>query len=162
MGLPKLLEGTEKESITGAVWMPDGKSVVYSQGVYTAASALNVVSIGTGKLPDRLPYAAYSPALSRRGNRLAYVQGMVKHDFWLIEPGKPTRSFANSTRLEMSPQFSPDGRRVAFSSDRSGLMQIWACDMEGRNEEQLSHFEEGESGSLAGRRTGGLSPSIMN
>ena len=40
------------------------------------------------------------------------------------------------------PQLSPDGRRVAFTSDRSGELEIWVTDLDGSNPIQLT-FHEG-------------------
>lgn len=41
--------------------------------------------------------------------------------------------FVFSTRLEYLPQFSPDGQRVAFVSQTSGVGEIWICDKDGAN-----------------------------
>jgi Tol biopolymer transport system component len=49
-------------------------------------------------------------------------------------------SFISSTRIEDSPHFSPDGRRIAFISNRSGSDEIWAGDAEGKNLVQLTNF----------------------
>jgi dipeptidyl aminopeptidase/acylaminoacyl peptidase len=48
--------------------------------------------------------------------------------------------------VEYNPQYSPDGRRVAYSSDRSGLQQVWVCDADGGDPEQLTRFDWGASG----------------
>ena len=60
--------------------------------------------------------------------------------------GERPRSFVSSTRLEYAPQYSPDGKHVAFTSDRSGLQQVWVCDRDGGNPAQLTHFDAETSG----------------
>jgi Tol biopolymer transport system component len=45
-----------------------------------------------------------------------------------------------------SPQYSPDGRRIVFASDRSGSTEIWVCESDGSNPLQLTSF----GGPLAG------------
>jgi len=40
--------------------------------------------------------------------------------------------------FDMQPRFSPDGKRIAFSSDRDGLWNIWTMDGEGKNATQIS------------------------
>jgi Tol biopolymer transport system component len=55
-------------------------------------------------------------------------------------PGIPTRLIA-STREERDPAFSPDGKRIAFMSGRSGACEIWVCDRDGSNPVQLTTFE---------------------
>ena len=51
-----------------------------------------------------------------------------------------------STRTQNSPQFSPDGKSIAFASERSGSPEIWMCDSEGRNPIQLTSFGGPEAG----------------
>jgi Tol biopolymer transport system component len=43
-----------------------------------------------------------------------------------------------STFKEVQPQYSPDGRRVAFDSDRSGREEIWLVDGDGGNLTRLT------------------------
>jgi imidazolonepropionase-like amidohydrolase/Tol biopolymer transport system component len=40
--------------------------------------------------------------------------------------------------FDMQPRFSPDGRRIALSSDRDGLWNIWTIDADGRDWKQIS------------------------
>jgi imidazolonepropionase-like amidohydrolase/Tol biopolymer transport system component len=45
---------------------------------------------------------------------------------------------------EMQPRFSPDGRRIAFASDRDGLMNVWTMDAAGKDLRQVSKERERE------------------
>ena len=49
----------------------------------------------------------------------------------------PTK-LISSTQYDGAPQFSPDGRKIVFPSERSGLSDIWICDSEGANARQLT------------------------
>jgi Tol biopolymer transport system component len=53
--------------------------------------------------------------------------------------GLPKR-LISSTRLDHTPRYSPDGKRIAFASDRSGSDEIWVCDNDGSNAVQLTSF----------------------
>ena len=45
---------------------------------------------------------------------------------------------------EMQPRFSPDGKRIAFSSDRDGLTNVWTMDASGKDLRQVSKEKERE------------------
>jgi Tol biopolymer transport system component/DNA-binding winged helix-turn-helix (wHTH) protein len=148
-GRPRMLR-QESGDISGVAWTADGKDAIYSLSGDAAYNYQLVrVRVRAGAQPVPLTFAGEhvnAPAIALQGNRLAYVQSFLDADIWQIQPGKAPHPFTSSTREEDSPQFSPDGTRVAFSSSRSGLMQIWICDADGKNTVQLTHFEAGPSG----------------
>lgn len=45
---------------------------------------------------------------------------------------------AGGTAYEVQPRFSPDGRRISFTSDRDGCDNIWTMDSDGKNLKQLT------------------------
>lgn len=54
-----------------------------------------------------------------------------------IAGGTPTR-IAEGLAYEQQPRFSPDGRRIAFTSDRGGGDNIWIMNVDGSDKRQLT------------------------
>ena len=54
----------------------------------------------------------------------------------------PATKIAGGPAFEMQPRFSPDGRRIAFASDRDGLWNIWTMDPDGKNVQQVSREKQ--------------------
>jgi Tol biopolymer transport system component/predicted Ser/Thr protein kinase len=147
-------------SISGVAWTPDGKDIVVCDefsGLWRMAASMS------GK-PVRLAFAsdANGPAISRQGNRLAYE--VVKSDIDIhrvdlsgqdLNPGVPFK-FISSTRDEVRPAYSPDGKKIAFHSNRSGAWEVWVCDRDGSNAVQLTSLRgddwDGSAWSPDGRR----------
>jgi Tol biopolymer transport system component/DNA-binding winged helix-turn-helix (wHTH) protein len=148
-GAPRMLR-QEKGGIRGVAWTADGEEAVYTLSGDAAYNyQLMRIRVKTGAQPQRLTFAGErldSVAVAPRGDRLAYSQRLWDEDVWQVQPDKSPKPFVSSRRDENSPQYSPDGRRVVFASNRSGLMQIWVCDKDGTNPVQLTHFNAGHSG----------------
>lgn len=51
--------------------------------------------------------------------------------------GKAT-NIASGMAWEIQPRFSPDGKRIAFTSDRGGADNIWTMDVDGKNAKQVT------------------------
>ena len=54
-----------------------------------------------------------------------------------IAGGTPTR-IAEGLAWEVQPRFSPDGRRIAFTSDRGGGDNIWIMNLDGSDKRQVT------------------------
>jgi WD40 repeat protein len=50
----------------------------------------------------------------------------------------PATRLTSGPVFDMQPRFSPDGRRIALTSDRDGLWNIWTMDVEGKDARQVS------------------------
>jgi len=55
-----------------------------------------------------------------------------------IEGGTAATRLAGGPAFDMQPRFSPDGRRIAFTSDRDGLWNIWTMNLDGSDAKQIS------------------------
>ncbi len=148
-GEPRRLTSLKRQSHT-PVWTPDGRKIIFSAG--WREGLWSVAASGSAE-PEKLPiYDAWVFALSRTGNRLVYEQQVGGDHIWrlsLSETGKavsPPARFISSTRRELHPQYSPDGNRIAFESDRAGNDGIWVCDADGSNMVELYS----QAGTLAG------------
>jgi Tol biopolymer transport system component len=83
-------------------------------------------------------------SIAPKGNRLAYVQalwgGSIRR--FHLQDTKHLRStpfkLTAPKGYNVRPNFSPDGTRIAFESDRYGPFEIWACDADGSNCDQLT------------------------
>ena len=126
-------------SINSIIWTSDGQ-VVFGGGGDLDRRLLKVPARG-GIAPQLLSFAApgsQTVAFSRSGSRLAYSYLHTNADIWRMEGEVLARSPLSSTRHDSSPQFSPDGRRVAFDSVRSGNVEVWVANSDGSNAVQLT------------------------
>ena len=53
----------------------------------------------------------------------------------------PAIRLTTGPAFDMQPRFSPDGRFLAFISDRGGLFNVWVMDADGKNPRQVSREE---------------------
>jgi len=82
-----------------------------------------------------------SPALSPDGATLAFAW---RGDLWLVPSGGGvTRQWTAHARNDAHPVFSPDGRQIAFSSDRSGTRQVYVANVSGGVPRQVTFHSEG-------------------
>ena len=78
-----------------------------------------------------------NPSVSRQAGRFAYAHGAVEdRNIWRLDLTAPEarrspQKICSSTRHDASAQFSPDGKRIAFHSNRSGHEEIWVCSSDG-------------------------------
>ena len=140
-------------------WTADGRFVIFNARD-RQLSYLWRVDVNGGAAPERIEIAgidAFWPYTSPAGDRLAFTRKSHDADVYRFEPGRPAQPVAPSPLFDGMPQFSPDGRRIAFCSLRSGdAMEVWVADADGSAPEQLTHgpgrFQCGPSWSPDGRR----------
>jgi Tol biopolymer transport system component/DNA-binding winged helix-turn-helix (wHTH) protein len=147
-GEPRRLTFDDRDT-EGSVWSADGKSLVFSSsraGIYSLWRVLagggepSWVAGGGTKLKH--PSAA-------RGRRLvAFENWIYEVNLWRVPLAgsggpplvTPQRLSAATDQWNFEPDVSPDGRRVAFVSTRSGSDEIWVVDSSGGDAVRLTSF----------------------
>jgi eukaryotic-like serine/threonine-protein kinase len=149
---------TEDAGPQDLAWSADGRRVVFTN---TYTSQLMEVNVETKKSAILgFTQDASQPAIALRGERLAYARSFLNINIWgtSLDPTNHEmhRLLVSSTRVQRAPDISPDGKRMAFESDRSGVQEIWVSGMDGGNPVQLSHFNDPLTGSPRWSPTGHL------
>jgi Tol biopolymer transport system component len=140
-------------ALTGLSWTPDGAEIVYSVDGPTASRLWRIhpsdATPGRGAPIIDIPASADNPSISRplpgHPARLAFRSFTRDVDIHLMDlrarlvnDSVESKPFANSTRIEASAQFSPDGMRIALASYRSGNPEIWLAERDGSNLRQIT------------------------
>jgi len=120
------------------VWAPSGRFIYFTSnrtggvnlwrvGVSpdgTASGDYEQVTTGAGQDVEAAP--------DDNGSRLAFAILRQNADLWLLplDPSTgrstgPPRQVIATTREDSRGSWSPDGRTIAFNSDRSGTMNLW-------------------------------------
>ena len=137
-------------------WAPDGASVYFSSA---RGGGLNLWRVRVGNRgttvgnPEQLTTGAGDdvfPTIAPDGSRLVFAVRGVNSDLWRLPvnpaTGAPTgdaQPVVMTTRVESRGAWSPDGRSVAFNSDRLGEMNIWLRGSDG-TERQLTRGPGGD------------------
>ena len=123
---------------TGLTWSSDDGTLIYS-----LSGELGEVTIANGSV-KRLNFAgrAMLPTVSFRGDKLAFSSSSGSTNIWrrdLLHPESRPVELIPSTRDQDQAQYSPDGKRIAFESERSGVLGVWVSDDDGSNLVQISN-----------------------
>ena len=90
-----------------------------------------------------------SPAISPDGKQIVFTRTWVdkakdqyRSNLWIVEAdGSRVRELTSGSFSDSAPVWSPDGKRIAFLSDRDGTTQLHVLWLDTKDSAQLTHLE---------------------
>jgi Tol biopolymer transport system component/DNA-binding winged helix-turn-helix (wHTH) protein len=137
---------TSTDSVGKPAWIPGTNEIVFASkgGLWR----LDVSRAGTEERLASVGEDGHTPVVARTSDgqlRLVYERSVSDGNVWRLDlaaagapaTAPPVTAIA-STRGDYLPSLSPDGRRIAFLSDRSGEGQVWVAGADGALPEKLT------------------------
>jgi len=139
------------------VWSPSGEFIYFSSyrgggiNIWRAAISADLSHVGA---PHQLTLGAGQDveiAVSREAKRLAFSILRQNANIWKLpvipETGRADgtpEQVVTTTREDSRGAWSPDGKTIAFNSDRTGEMNIWLLDLESGRSRQVTKGSGGD------------------
>jgi Tol biopolymer transport system component len=152
-----------QERVSQPVWSPDGSKIAFvltwAGGVDLDIFVMNADGSGLFQLTNH-PGVDTDPTWSPDGTKIAFTSNrdsyirrgtgrpgrvsifeiyVVNHD------GTGLTRLTGSTSWDTSPAWSPDGKQLAFQSNRDGNVEIYAMESDGSNQRRLTHSPSDEA-----------------
>jgi WD40 repeat protein len=140
------------DQISSPSFSPDGRRIVFS-GMHQGMSDLYTVSLdqpGHQQL-TKDAYGDLQPQWSPDGKSIAFASDRGEEtDFGILKIGKLKISvldlesgkvvvLPNQAGLNINPQWAPDGRSIAYLTDRTGISNLFLYDFDAKEQYQLTN-----------------------
>lgn len=138
-------------AVSEMAWSADSHDLIFST-VGSRSTLSRLPADGSGKPQFMGLSDAYFPSVSVRGNRLVYSEHVGDTNIWalnLFDANRakgPARTLVASSLRDVNPHYSPDGKKIAYSSNRGGNYEIWVSDSDGQDSNQLTFLGASTTG----------------
>jgi Tol biopolymer transport system component/DNA-binding winged helix-turn-helix (wHTH) protein len=137
-GNPKRLTFDRRPIMGSPAWTADSREIVFSSDRGVATGLWRVSATGCVPVPVAGPVGeAVWPSIPTNGKHtLVYEQGVFKSNIWRLDLRDPAHRdraplpIVSEKGDKMRPELSPDGKKVAFESNRLGFWDLWTCEIE--------------------------------
>jgi serine/threonine protein kinase len=148
-GSPRRLTRENQDNV-GLAWAAAGRELIVSSGPPGGEELWRMPVFGGARRQLTAQNEVLGVAVSERAHRLIFAQSRRELDIYRADLSGPSAAVGVpvplivSSRLDRSPRYSPDGKKIAFVSLRSGTWQLWVSDSDGNNPVQVTFFKRGE------------------
>jgi Tol biopolymer transport system component len=80
-----------------------------------------------------------TPALSPDGNRIVFE---ALNQLWVMDIGGKPQQLTNGNYYKQSPAWSPDGKQIAYTSDKAGTADIYILDLATKSERRVTNLPD--------------------
>jgi Tol biopolymer transport system component len=129
--------------VMGYDWARHGRELLCSALLDGSFSLWRVdVADGGAACSSVLGEWIHTPSVARGSDRLAYHHYRHERNIWRLELGAESSSGPEpvvvSTHWDAEPSISPDGQYLAFTSTRSGTLELWVSEADGSHPRQVT------------------------
>ena len=130
------------------VWLPEGDRVLYAaQNGPGSPHELRMMSPFGRRTSDKHILLNEDSSEIAVGRHLVYSRIRRDTNIWRAriarvgEPPQAAELFITSTRNDDKPRYSPGGKKIAFTSARSGSPEIWVSEADSTGPLRMTEFE---------------------
>lgn len=131
---------------------PDGKRIVYTEN-HAGTRTIHIADLVDGKLLNLEPLVitpaleqSFTPRWSLDGTHVAYSvwkTGGYRDIRYVDVRDRSWRDLTTDRAIDGGPSFSPDGKWLYFHSDRTGIMNVYAYELETGRTKQITNVING-------------------
>ena len=132
--------------ITGFSWLKNSHQLIFDSNVLGDRN-LWLVDIDNKQTALLGARDAKFPSLNRNNSLLAFQEVRYNANIWQIslkDPKSASEPIIQSIKYNNFPSFSPDGKQVAFVSNRKGKAAIWLYSAATKKQSQLLAIEDAD------------------